>query len=111
MAKQKKVQSRRVPHASNPRMYGDGKSSETKDSAQAAAPAVQTPGAGSTNVSSTASSAGAKSRTSTGAGGSYARGGLNTTSDYTYVKQDLRRLGVVAVSIIGVLVVLAIAIP
>ena len=94
-------------------MYGDGKPSETKDNTQAAsqasAPAVQTPGAAS--VTPTAHSAGAKPRTSTGAGGSYARGGLNTTSDYAYVKQDLRRLGVVAVSIIGVLVVLAIVIP
>jgi len=33
------------------------------------------------------------------------------TGDYTYVRQDLRRLGIVAVSIIAILVVLALVLP
>lgn len=115
MAKQKKAQSRRVPRASDPRMYGDGKPSKAESSSQAV---VQAPvsggrptGAGSANVSAAGRAAGAMPRTSLGAGGSYARGGTSITGDYTYVRQDLRRLGIVAVSIIAVLVVLALVIP
>ncbi len=115
MAKQKKVQSRRVPRASNPRMYGDGKSSETTDNTQAATQpttsGIRTAGSGGASVTPAVRSAGTTPRTSTGAGGSYALRGLSMTTDYTYVRQDLRRLGVVAASILGLLVVLSIVIP
>lgn len=113
MAKQKKAQSRRVPRASEPRMYGDGKPSQNQDKVQSASQAATSAArpADARSVAPTARSAGATPRTSVGAGGSYARGGLSVTTDYTYVRQDLRRLGIVAASIIGILVVLAIAIP
>lgn len=115
MAKQKKAQSRRVPRASDPRMYGDGKPSQAESSTQATAQAPASGGRAtgtvSANVPQAVRSAGAMPRTSLGAGGSYARGGTSITGDYTYVRQDLRRLGIVAVSIIAVLVVLALVIP
>lgn len=115
MAKQKKSQSRRVPRASDPRMYGDGRPSQAESSSQAAAQAPTSggrqAGAGGANVSPAVRAAGATPRTSLGAGGSYARGGTSLTGDYTYVRQDLGRLGIVAASIIAVLVVLALILP
>ncbi len=115
MAKQKKAQSRRVPRASDPRMYGDGKPSKAESSPQATAQAPasggRATGAAGANGPQAARSAGAMPRTSLGAGGSYARGGTGMTGDYTYVRQDLRRLGIVAVSIIAILVVLALVLP
>lgn len=105
MAK-KKAQPRRVPRASEPRMYGDGTPSQAPDTAQPA-PQTSTPAARTAGVRSPS----ATPRTSVGAAGSYARGGTSLTTDYTYVKQDLRRLGIVAASIIGVLVLLGIIIP
>jgi len=115
MAKQKKAQSRRVPRATDPRMYGDGKPSQTESSTQAAAQAPasgsRTTGTVNANISQAARSTGAMPRTSLGASGSYARGGMGLTGDYTYVRRDLRRLGIVAVSIIAVLVVLALVLP
>lgn len=115
MAKQKKAQSRRVPRATDPRMYGDGKPSSVESSSQAAAqapaPGGRTTGTASASVSPAVRAAGSTPRASLGAGGSYARGSTSITGDYTYVRQDLRRLGIVAASIIGVLAVLAIIIP
>lgn len=115
MAKQKKAQSRRAPRASDPRMYGDGKPSKAESGTQTATQAPvsgdRATGAVSANVPQAARSAGAMPRTSLGAGGSYARGGMSITGDYTYVRQDLRRLAVVAFAIIAILVVLALVIP
>jgi hypothetical protein len=104
MAKQKKAQPRRVSRAASPRMYGDGKSSEAKDSAQAASQPT-------TSASQGARSGGATPRATTGAGGSYARVSASATTDYSYVKHDLRRLGIVAAAILGALVVLGIILP
>ncbi len=115
MAKQKKAQSRRVPRATDPRMYGDGKPSKAESSTQAATQAPASGGRATGGVSASAPKAvrgaSATPRTSLGAGGSYARGGMSITGDYTYVRQDLRRLAVVAVAIIAILVVLALVIP
>lgn len=94
MAK-KKTTARRVPRASEPRMYGDGKPSQIAQ--QAAGTAAGKP----------AGVAAAKS-----AGAAAARSAVNgrvpvtVTQDYHYVVNDLRRLGIIAVGTFAVLVAL-----
>lgn len=111
MAKQQKKSARRVPKASEPRMYGDGKPSQAEAPQGAAtaqpsaatttrAAAPQTPAA---RTSGAPRSAGVTPR-GAGAAGSYAR--VDRITDYSYVTHDLRRLGIVAASILGGLVVL-----
>ncbi len=100
MAK-KKVQSRRTPRTAEPRMYGDGKPSQSQGTApatprSAAAPAVP---AGRT--------AGATPRAGTGSTGAFARSTTGLTADYRYVVNDLRRLLIVAAAILGLLVVMS----
>jgi hypothetical protein len=98
---QKKKSAQSKPRAAEPRMYGDGKPSQ--GSAQAPAPATQAEPASRT--------AGATPRTTTRAGatGSYAR--VDRIADYSYVKTDLRRLGITAAAILAGLIVRGIVIP
>jgi hypothetical protein len=85
MAK-KTTQSKRVPRAAEPRMYGDGKPSQqaatsttTTPAARAAQPATRQAGTTRTAVQST---------------------------DYSYVPKDLRRLGITAAGMFALLIVL-----
>jgi hypothetical protein len=98
---QKKKSAQRAPRAAEPRMYGDGHPSQTAQAAPttaaAAEPAVRTAGA-TPRASSRAS-----------ASGSYAR--VDKITDYSYVKADLRRLGITAAGILAILVVLGIVLP
>ena len=98
MAKQKKVQSRRVPRAAEPRMFGDGKPSVSTEVTPATARGVATPDARG------ARTAGVTPRSP--ATGTVARQGAGTTVDYRYVTSDLRRLGIMAAAILSALVVL-----
>ena len=96
---QKKKSAQSKPRAAEPRMYGDGQPSQSaaQPAATAAEPVVRT--AGQTPRASSR----------TGATGSFAR--VDKISDYSYVKADLRRLGITAVGILAILVVLGIVIP
>lgn len=99
MAK-KKVQARRTPRAVEPRMFGDGKPSQSPGTAQAnprstAAPAAPAP-----------RTTGSVPRAGSGAAASAVRSS-GTTVDYRYVVNDLRRLGIVAAAVMGLLVVLS----
>jgi hypothetical protein len=82
----KKTQTKRVPRASEPRMYGDGKPSQ-----QATAPATATPSARSAQPVTR-------------------QAGTTRTAapavDYSYVLTDLRRLGITAAAMFGLLIVL-----
>lgn len=107
MAK-KKTQPRRAPRASEPRMYGDGKPSQavqqtggTAPAGTAAAPRTVTPRNGTP-----ARPANAASRTA----GVAARVPVTVTTDYSYVMKDLRRLGILAATFFGILVVLGLVI-
>ena len=107
MAKQqKKSAARKAPKAPEPRMYGDGKPSSAGEAPQAVA---QQPAAAAKAAPATRTSG---SRTSgitprgAGATGSFAR--VDRITDYSYVKHDLRHLGIVAASILAGLVVLGI---
>lgn len=96
---QKKKTAQPKPRPVEPRMYGDGKPS------QAAQPATTTP------AEPVVRTAGATPRAAgrSGVTGSYSR--VDKITDYSYVKADLRRLGITAVAILSILVVLGIAIP
>ena len=83
----KKKTTRRVPQASTPRMYGDGKPSQV---AQTAAP----------TASSRARPAGAATTA--------ARGPMDLSKEYGYVAGDLKRLGIVAAALFAGLFVLRI---
>lgn len=101
MAQKKKKPAQPAPRAAEPRMYGDGKPSQPVDgAAPVAAPAQPTVRTAGTTPRTT-------SRAS--ASGSYAR--TDKITDYTYVKQDLRRLGIAAAGILGILVLLGIILP
>ena len=85
MAK-KSTQSKRVPRAAEPRMYGDGKPSQqaattttTTPAGRAAQPATRQAGTTRTAVQST---------------------------DYSYVPKDLRRLGITAAAMFALLIAL-----
>jgi hypothetical protein len=81
----KKKTTRRAPQTSTPRMYSDGKPS------QVAAGTVP------------ASSAGARPA---GGAAAAARGPVDLAKEYGYVAGDLKRLGIVAVALFGMLFVL-----
>ena len=94
---QKKKTAQSKPRAAEPRMYGDGQPSQVAQPTTAPAePAVRTAGATP------------KTTTSRGVSGSYSR--VDRIADYSYVKADLRRLGITAVGILSLLVVLGIVI-
>jgi hypothetical protein len=89
MAK-KKTQPRRVPRAAEPRMYGDGKPSQ--DAA--------------TSAASTTSARPAQPMTR--------QAGTTRTAvqptDYSYVRKDLRRLGITAAAMFALLIALGLII-
>ncbi len=89
MAK-KKTTARRVPRASEPRMYGDGKPS------QVAQPTEGRPAAASATATSRFAAA--------------PRVPVTVTQDYHYVVTDLRRLGMIAAATFAVLVALGLII-
>lgn len=91
---QKKKTAQRAPRAAEPRTYGDGQPSQAATPAE---PAVRTAGATP------------RTTTSRGVSGSYSR--VDRITDYSYVKADLRRLGITAAGILAILVVLGIALP
>jgi hypothetical protein len=93
MAK-KKTQPRRAPRAADPRMYGDGKPSQA---------AQQTDTAGRTTNPAAVQPTNGHGRTNVTLPRSVP---VTVTQNYDYVKKDLRRLGIVAASIFGILVVL-----
>lgn len=94
MAK-KKNQARRVPRASEPRMFGDGKPSVlTQQNGQAG----QQPPAAARNAVQPVRSANTLLRTA------------NVPQDYGYVLSDLRRLAILAASVFVVLIALGLLI-
>jgi hypothetical protein len=97
---QKKKSAQPKPRAAEPRMYGDGKPSQVSTQTTAATPAEPA-----------VRTAGPTPRTAVRAGatGSYAR--ADKITDYSYVKTDLRRLGITAAGILAILVVLGIVLP
>lgn len=99
MAK-KRVQPRRVPRASEPRMYGDGKPSQQATTAQRPAGPATTPAA--TLSRGTVPAAAARPMTT--------RPPVTLTQDYRYVLKDLRRLGILAAGTFAVLVALGLII-
>jgi hypothetical protein len=82
----KKTQTRRVPRAAEPRMCGDGKPSQ-----QAAAPGTASP---STRPAQPVTRQAGTTRTAA------------QPTDYSYVLKDLRRLGITAAAMFGLLIVL-----
>lgn len=95
---QKKKTAQPKPRAAEPRMYGDGQPSQVAQptTAAPAEPAVRTAGAPP------------RATTARGVSGSYSR--VDRIVDYSYVKADLRRLGITAAAILSLLVVLGIVI-
>ena len=85
MAK-KTTQSKRVPRAAEPRMYGDGKPSQ-----QAATSATTTPAA---RPAQPATRQAGTTRTAV------------QSTDYSYVPKDLRRLGITAAAMFALLIAL-----
>ncbi len=94
MAK-KKTQARRVPRAAESRMYGDGKPSAP---AQTAGQTAQPTAAAPRGVAQPVRTAGSSVRAT------------NQQGDYHYVIDDLRRLGILAVSVFAVLIALGLII-
>lgn len=101
MAK-KKPQVRRVPRASEPRMYGDGKPSQVAQQTGGGTPAGATPAARTVTprVAAPARPANAASRMA----GAAPRVPVTVTTDYHYVLKDLRRLGILAATFFAILV-------
>lgn len=95
MAK-KKMQPRRVPRSSEPRMYGNGKPSQVAQAPKPAEPASAPVGGTSTSVST--------------ARVAPSRVPVTVTQDYSYVLQDLRRLGILAAATFAVLIALGLII-
>jgi hypothetical protein len=91
MAK-KKTQSARVPRAAEPRLYGDGKPSQQ---------AATAPAAGTAPAKGTTQPATRQAGTT--------RTAVQPT-DYSYVRKDLRRLGITAAGMFALLIVLGIII-
>ena len=96
MAQKKKKSAQRAPRAAEPRMYGDGKPSQ-------GATARRSP---------RRRRAVGDSRRRPARPHAPERGRLlprvDRITDYSYVKHDLRRLGITAVGILGILVVLGV---
>jgi hypothetical protein len=95
---QKKKSAQPKPRAAEPRMYGDGQPSQA---AQPVTTATTEPAARTAGVTPRTTAA-------RGVSGSYSR--VDRITDYSYVKADLRRLGITAAAILGVLVVLGVVI-
>ena len=89
MAK-KKTQPRRVPRAAEPRMYGDGKPSQQAPANVASTPAAR-PAQPVTRQAGT-------TRTAV------------QSTDYSYVRKDLRRLGITAAAMFALLIALGLII-
>jgi hypothetical protein len=89
MAK-KKTQVRRVPRAADQRMYGDGKPSQ-QTAATTGAPA---PTGSASRSAQTATRPGTPARNA------------DLAVEYSYVPKDLRRLGITAAALFGVMIVL-----
>jgi hypothetical protein len=87
MAK-KKTQARRVPRAADQRMYGDGKPS------QEAAATTGAPTGSASRSAQTATRPGTSARNS------------DLAVEYSYVPKDLRRLGITAAALFGVMIAL-----
>jgi hypothetical protein len=87
MAK-KKTQSQRVPRAAEPRMYGDGKPSQQASTSP-------TPGTASASRTSQPATRQAGTRAVT-----------TQPTDYSYVRKDLRRLGITAAGMFALLIAL-----
>ncbi len=115
MAKQqKKSTARRIPRATEPRMYGDGKPSQpvNGEAAVSERPAAQRPVVTATPnrvpTRTPAPRAAGVTPRGAGAGGSFSR--VDRITDYTYVMHDLRRLGMVAAGMLVLLVILGLVI-
>ena len=89
MAK-KKTQPRRIPRAADQRMYGDGKPSQQT----AATPGTAMPAGSASRSAQAAARPGTPSRTT------------ELSVEYSYVPNDLRRLGIMAAALFGVMIVL-----
>ena len=88
MAK-KKTQPRRAPRAAEPRMYGDGKPSQQ----------AGTPSAPGTEPASRTSQPMTRQAGTT-------RAAVTQPTDYSYVRKDLRRLGITAAGMFALLIAL-----
>ena len=91
MAKKK---TRRAPHSSTPRMYGDGKPSQTAQTG------------GSQTASSTGGSVATPARVGSARTASSTRAAVPLTEEYHYVIGDLKRLGIQAAITFAVLIAL-----
>jgi lysozyme family protein len=89
MAK-KTTQSKRVPRAAEPRMYGDGKPSQQAATSTTPAPA--------TRSAQPATRQAGMTRTAV------------QSTDYSYVRRDLRRLGITAAAMFALLIALGLII-
>ncbi len=98
MAK-KKTQPRRTPRPAEPRMYGNGKPSQAAQATKPAEPAGGPSVGGASTSASTAAARVAPSRVP-----------VTVTQDYSYVLQDLRRLGILAAATFAVLIALGLII-
>ena len=93
----KKSQARRVPRAAEPRMFGDGKPSQT---------AQKTGGPGSAPVASVTTT----QRPAATQRGAARAVPVTVTQDYRYVLKDLRHLGILAAGVFAVLIALGLII-
>ena len=91
MAKKK---TRRVPHSSTPRMYGDGKPSQTAQTG------------GSQTASSTGGSVATPARGGSARTAAGTRNAVPLSEEYRYVFHDLKRLGIQAAITFAVLLAL-----
>ncbi len=105
MATKKKTAVRRVPRSTTPRTFGDGQPAVpvAEGDSGGAAPVVAQP----TMAPARGSALDARRR---GAARSEARPQLPLSEEYAYVPGDLKRLGILALSMIGVMVVLGLII-
>ncbi len=103
MATKKKTSVRRVPRSTTPRTFGDG--APVAPEATAEAPGV----APANSVASTRSSQ-QDFRRRVAARSGEARVELPLEQEYSYVPADLRRLGLIALAMVGVMVVLGLII-
>lgn len=93
MAK-KKMQPRRTPRSTEPRMYGNGKPSQAARTTKPAGPVGDASAGASTATARVAPS----------------RVPVTVAQDYSYVLQDLRRLGILAAATFAVLIALGLII-
>jgi len=100
MAKKKKKKKRRVSRKATPRMYGDGRPTQTAQAAHRESKPKSTapgrPASGRQPTARMAGSSGAKL--------------VPMSEEYHYVPGDLRRLGILAVGTFAMLIVLGVII-